>query len=238
MARDKSIFHFKQFQIRHALSTMKVGTDSVLLGSWIQLDDHPHKILDIGTGCGILALMMAQRFEGAEVLGIDIHYPSLQDFERNIENFPLKNQLRSLWTDFLDFSSEDKFDLILSNPPYFSEALLSDRHDKNRARHQLDLTMDKLVSRARDFLSPQGKLALILPTKEMKETMDYARDYQLYPYRIAHVSSDKYSPTIRMMVEFTRNEKTVMEEHIHIYETDRSYTSQYKELTKDFYLNF
>lgn len=217
---------------------MKVGTDSVLLGSWIQMDDRPHNILDIGTGCGILALMMAQRFEGAEILGIDIHHPSLQDFEWNIQNYPLKNQLRSQCVDFLQFSSDEKFDLILSNPPYFSEALLSDRHDQNRVRHQLDLTMEKLVSRAGDILNPQGTLALILPSKEMKETMDYARDYQLFPYRIAHVASDKNSPVIRMMVEFTRDEETVKEEHIHIYEPDRSYTSQYKELTKDFYLNF
>lgn len=239
MPRDKSTFRFKQFTVRHIQSTMKVGTDSVLLGSWTAQDIQPKRMMDVGTGSGILALMMAQRFPEAEIVGVDIHAPSIEDFQWNIDQFPLPHQLKAQHQDFLEFSLESKIDFIISNPPYFSEALLSDSDDKNRVRHQIHLTMEKLVQHAKNLLSENGILSLILPTKEMLETIEIAREHSLYPQRICNISSSADQKPIRMMVEFSGVASFSPEEDLLIiYEADRSYTEDYKRLTRDFYLNF
>lgn len=239
MARDKSTFRFKKFSIRHQNASMKVGTDGVLLGAWCSKNFTPKNILDIGTGSGLIALMLAQRFPDAVITGIDLHDLSIQDAQFNADNFPWPNQVKMLAIDFLKFQPEKEFDFIISNPPYFSEALLSDRDDKNRVRHQVHLTMEKLVKRAKEMLSENGILSLILPTKEMLDTIEIAREYNLYPQRICPISSAEDQKPIRMMVEFS-SAKTISpkEDLLIIYEADRSYTEQYKSLTKDFYLNF
>lgn len=239
MPRDKSTFRFKQFTVRHIHSTMKVGTDSVLLGAWTAQDFLPKKIIDVGTGSGLLALMMAQRFPEAEILGIDIHGPSIEDFQWNIDQFPLPHRLHALHQDFLDYHPQSKVDFIISNPPYFSEALLSHRSDKNRVRHQIHLNMEKMIAHASDLLITGGILSIILPTKEMNEAIDIALTQGFYIKRIAHIASAEDTPIIRMLVEFSfQKEVSTIEETIFIYEKDRSYTPQYQSLTKDFYLHF
>lgn len=239
MARNKSSFQFKQFSIYHQNSPMKVGTDGVLIGAWAARGSSPRSILDVGTGSGLIALMLAQRFPSAHILGIDIHTPSIEDALYNVENFPLAHHLEMKIADFVNFKSDKEFDWIVSNPPYFSTALLSQKEDKNRVRHQGHLNMEKFIMKASSILNINGKIALILPTKEMLETIEIAQSYHFYVNRICDIKSSENQDVIRKMIEFSKNQNIeILQEELIIYQSERVYTAAYKELTKDFYLNF
>lgn len=239
MARNKSTFQFKKFSIYHQNSSMKVGTDGVLLGAWAAQNDLPNSMLDVGTGSGLIALMMSQRFPLADVKGIDIHAPSIDDAKQNVENFPFNNYVEMEVADFVNFKSDREFDWIVSNPPYFSTALLSQQEDKNRVRHQVHLNMKNFIHIAVSVLSSKGKIALILPTKEMLETIEIARENHFFVNRICDIKSFENLEVIRKMVEFSREQVVeVIQESLVIYKSERIYTEEYKELTKDFYLNF
>jgi tRNA1Val (adenine37-N6)-methyltransferase len=239
MARNKSTFQFKKFSIYHLNSSMKVGTDGVLLGAWASQNDSPTYILDVGTGSGLIALMMSQRFPKACIKGIDIHAPSIDDAKQNVENSPFLNHVEMEVSDFLSFKPDREFDFIVSNPPYFSTALLSQQEDNNRVRHQGHLNMKNFIQIAAKILSSKGKIALILPTKEMLETIEIAQENHFFVSRICDIMSFENLDIIRKMVEFSRLEVVyVVQEKLVIYQSERVYTEEYKELTKDFYLNF
>lgn len=217
---------------------MKVGTDGTLIGAWAFKDFVPRKVIDVGTGSGLIALMLAQRFSDAEILGIDIHEGSVKDALLNKLNFSLKHHLDFKCIDFESLALSYQPDAIISNPPYFSSALLSDKEDKNRVRHQLYLPMEKLIMRADILLQKRGKIALILPTIEMQKAIEIGLHYQWFPSRKCFVYSAEGQLPIRMMVEFSYGDSLCLEEHLVIYQQDRSYTDDYKNLTKDFYLKF
>jgi tRNA1Val (adenine37-N6)-methyltransferase len=239
MARNKSKFYFKQFSIYHENSSMKVGTDGVLLGAWAAQNDSPTSILDVGTGSGLIALMMAQRFPNTFIKGIDIHADSIEDAKYNVQNFPFNHQVEMDIADFVNFKSDREFDFIVSNPPYFFMALLSKKEDKNRVRHQGHLNMKNFIQNAVYILSSKGKVALILPTKEILETIEIAQENELFISRICDIKSSENQEVIRKMVEFSKEQPLeVIQENLVIYQSERVYTDEYKELTKDFYLNF
>lgn len=217
---------------------MKVGTDGVLLGAWTAKNYVPENIIDVGTGSGLIALMLAQRFPDSSILGIDIHSPSVEDARFNVENFSLKHQVQIILADFLKLETATPVDLIISNPPYFSDALLSEKEDKNRVRHQVHLTMGNFIHRSSEILQPDGKISLILPLKEMQETILIAEALGIFPERVCYVSSAENLSPIRMMTEFSFHKTAIQSEYLVIYEQDRSYTEQYKALTKEFYLHF
>jgi tRNA1Val (adenine37-N6)-methyltransferase len=142
-------------------------------------------------------------------------------------------------SDFLSFKPDREFDFIVSNPPYFSTALLSQQEDNNRVRHQGHLNMKNFIQIAAKILSSKGKIALILPTKEMLETIEIAQENHFFVSRICDIMSFENLDIIRKMVEFSRLEVVhVVQEKLVIYQSERVYTEEYKELTKDFYLNF
>ncbi len=239
MARDKSSFQFKKFSVFHQNASMKVGTDGVLLGAWTSKFETPQSILDVGTGSGLIALMLSQRFSLAFIKGIDIHEASIEDAKLNVKNFPFNHRIEMDIADFVNFQSENKFDLIVSNPPYFATALLSKEEDKNRVHHQGHLNMKNFIQNAIIVLSANGKIALILPTKEMLETIEIAKKYHLFPSRICDIKSSENQKAIRKMIEFSRDSTLdIIQESLVIYQSERVYTNEYKELTKDFYLNF
>ena len=238
MVRDKSVFHFKKFSVRHAYSTMKVGTDGVLIGAWSARNLQPHHILDVGTGSGLIALILAQRFPDANILGIDIHAPSIEDALYNKEHFKLSQTIEFKISDYNDFQTDEQFDLIVSNPPYFSNALLSDKIDKNQVRHQLSLNLKDFLLKSIKLLSKNGRVAVILPVKEMQYLIEYANEINLYPVRVCNISSFESQEAIRMMVEFVLGNVVSNVEFLHIYENKGVYSRKYQDLTKDFYLAF
>lgn len=239
MKRDKSIFRFKKFSVQHQNSNMKVGTDGVLLGAWGAQHFTPKNILDVGTGSGLISLLLAQRFQEAKIIGIDIHLPSIQDALANKNNFPLPHQLSFKHIDLIDFTTTQKFDLIVSNPPYFSTALLSHQSHKNAVRHQIHLTIEQLISKSSALLTPNGKIALILPTNEMNSAIEMAKAHQLHTERVCYIRSFADQPVIRLMAEFSFNEiEEMREEQLIIYQEKNMYSEAYKNLTRDFYLKF
>jgi len=238
MPRDKSTFHFKQFSVRHADSTMKVGTDGVLIGAWSGQGISPGKILDIGTGSGLIALMQAQRFPQAQVTGIEVHPAAATEALLNASQSPFAKRIEIIQQDFTQWQANHLFDLIISNPPYFSSALHSNNQEKNLVRHQIGMTVSHLLEHAVQILSSEGKLSLILPTREMQAAFSHATVLGLHCCRVCEIRSKAGQEVIRIMAEWSPRYQEQITDQLIIYEEDGSYTHGYKMLTKDFYLAF
>ena len=158
-------FQFKQFSISHDKCAHKVGTDGVLLGAWAGVENPKH-ILDVGSGSGLIALMLSQRFPNAQVTGIELDTPSAIQAKENADNSPFKGRVEIVKGDFLQFTFAEKFDLIVSNPPFFKGNTSTGKTERDRARHEEHLPQAEFLQKAISILSKQGMLALILPREE------------------------------------------------------------------------
>ena len=229
-----SEFRFKQFAVEQGDVAMKVGTDGVLLGAWCTTDGA-ERILDIGTGTGVIALMMAQRSAATTIVGIDIDSGAAARAAQNFALSPWASRLEAQCCAAQEFNGE-KFDLIVSNPPYFTDSLLCPDARRTTARHTTELTfkeLDRVVCR---LLAPQGRFALILPTEQMEA---YLAGSALKVVRRCAVSSTPMGAVKRVMAELAFTEQTVCEQSLSIYtDTPPEYSAEYREVTKDFYLKF
>jgi tRNA1Val (adenine37-N6)-methyltransferase len=233
-------FAFKQFNVKQDKCAMKVGTDAVLLGSWIQPNGSTH-ILDIGTGTGVIALMLAQK-TNASIVGIDIDVSATQQAQENVDESKFKNSITLFNTSFQDYvkTTALKFQLIVSNPPFFEQSLKSSDEKRSNARHADVLPFDDLLDGVIKLLDVKGKFCLILPTLEAEKFRNMAQKKGLYLSKLLRVKSRVDKDTDKrhlMQFEFTPTEFS--EETIAIEEDERhSYTQAYKELTKAYYINF
>jgi len=233
-------FAFKQFNVKQDKCAMKVGTDAVLLGSWIQPNGSTH-ILDIGTGTGVIALMLAQKTT-ASIIGIDIDVSATQQAQENVDESKFKNYITLFNSSFQDFvkTTSLKFQLIVSNPPFFEQSLKSSDEKRSNARHADVLPFEDLLDGVIKLLDAKGKFCLILPTLEAEKFRNMAQKKGLYLSKLLRVKSraDKDIDKRHLMqFEFTPTEFS--EETIAIEEDERhSYTQAYKELTKAYYINF
>jgi len=231
-------FIFQQFTIRQDKAAFKVGTDSVLLGAWT----HVHgtgAMLDIGTGTGLLALMLAQR-SNATVLAIETDPLSSAQAAENFANSPWAGRLSSLHTDAETFfrTSSEKFDLVITNPPYFSGSLLPADRRKELARHTSKLDFRLLASAIPNLLKPEGRFAFILPCDGFEKLVFLLSENGIFPLRTCEVKSFSNGPVIRMMGEFGAQKATAVTESIYLYEDGRRQRSAlYSGLTKEFYLS-
>ena len=232
-------FVFKQFKIHQDKCAMKVGTDAVLLGAWVNCP-NAKTILDIGTGTGIIALMLAQKI-GAKVDAIDIDdYAFIQACE-NVSNSQWKDRIHVYHISLQDYieASDHKYDLIVSNPPYFIDSSKALEEARTNARHTDQLPYCDLLNGVLNLLNEHGKFYVILPTKESEQFRILAEENKLYLTKQTKVitRADKTEKRLLMRFEFTP--KTFSEDSITIEEDERhSYTAEYKELTKDYYLAF
>lgn len=231
-----SPFRFKQFAVDQSGAAMKVGTDGVLLGAWCGVE-NAQDILDIGTGTGVIALMMAQRNSVARVDAIDIDSGAVECAAANFAASPwaarLKVECKAAQS--LDGTS---YDLIASNPPYFTDSLLCPDPKRTVARHATELTFAELDSAVCRVLNPHaGRFALVLPTEQMEA---YLAKSALNVVRRCDVTSTPTGAVKRVMVELAvRGCGTVETERLSIYtDTLREYSAEYRELTKEFYLKF
>ena len=222
---------------------MKVGTDGVMLGAWATADGAA-RILDVGTGTGVIALMMAQRNGAARITAIDIDSPSAAEAEENFLSSPWSSRLQSIHGDFRTFARESSdagvsFDLVVSNPPFFVNSLKAPDARRSDARHTDSLSFDELASGAASILSPAGRLAVILPVEEERRFLDAASACSLQLVRICRVSTLENLPPRRVMMElsFGAAMENVREEELSI-QKESDFTEGYKSLTKDFYLKF
>lgn len=229
-----STFHFKQFSVKQSSTAMKVGTDSMLLGS-LSYHKDPKRILDVGTGTGVLALMMAQRFPMALVRAVEIEESAFTEAKLNIEVSPFSKRVDVEHCDFLNFEFEAKFDLIISNPPYFVNSLKNDSLAKSAARHADSLDAENFLRKAAQLLAKDGVVDVIIPydLTELWETA--ARSNELFVNRKIVIQGKSSTPVNRIIVSFGASLKPCKSSSFIIREDDNSYSSSYVELTKEFH---
>ncbi|MHC1705819.1 MAG: tRNA1(Val) (adenine(37)-N6)-methyltransferase [Tenuifilaceae bacterium] len=234
----KNYFRFKQFVIKQEVAAMKVGTDGVLLGAWVDLK-NVNNVLDIGTGSGIIALMIAQRCN-ANIKAVEIDLASAQQAKANFESSPWSNRLEIHNTSFQNYfeTSSAKFDLLVSNPPYFTNSLKSQTEDRNLVRHTDLLPNSDLLNGVIKLLSAKGRFCAVFPYAEGNVFIAQAASYGLYCNKKLYIQSKPEKPILRILVDFSFEKRRLMEDNLSIHREDSEYTDEYKLLTKDFYLAF
>lgn len=233
-------FTFKQFHIDHSRCAMKVGTDGTLLGAWAALPPHAKKILDIGTGSGLIAIMAAQRHPTAKITAIDIDKDCVMQATENAVASPWAERIEVIETPLQEYSQEEKFDVIISNPPYFADSMHSPDRQRTTARHTASLSFKELTDGVLRLLADDGLFAVILPTTESELLLSASRG-RLFTWRRCEVWSTPESGARRIMLELKREppKDLAKKEKIIIEQGGRHvYSEEYKALTADFYLNF
>ncbi|MBR6490543.1 MAG: methyltransferase, partial [Muribaculaceae bacterium] len=217
-------------------TAMKVGTDGVLIGAWCDVYGVQH-VLDVGTGCGLIALMIAQRNSNAHILGIDIDDDSINEAVFNFEQSPWNERLSGIMYDFNDYNSSSLFDLIVSNPPFFNNGVEAPEHKRNQARHTSTLSFEQLITKSHDLLADNGILAIITPVEAENEIRRYAVKSNMSIKRLAKVVPVEGAAPKRLMWELVKGDSITQNEQITICASDKTYTQQYRDLTGGFYLN-
>ncbi len=233
-------FTFKQFHIDHSRCAMKVGTDGTLLGAWAALPPHAKKILDIGTGSGLIAIMAAQRHPTAKITAIDIDKDCVMQATENAVASPWAERIEVIESPLQEYSPEEKFDVIISNPPYFADSMHSPDKQRTTARHTASLSFKELTDGVLRLLADDGLFAVILPTTESELLLSASRG-RLFTWRRCEVWSTPESGARRIMLELKREppKDLAQKEKIIIEQGGRHvYSEEYKALTADFYLNF
>ena len=232
-------FKFKKFSVSDDSSAMKIGTDAVLLGAWTDVSNS-NTILDIGSGSGIIAMMLAQRTK-AKIEGVEINEKSYLQAEKNVGNSNWQNRIKFFHKSFQEFykNTKTKYDLIVSNPPYFSNSLKTPNQSRTIARHNDLLSYEEIIIGVKKILKQDGKFYLILPATESKIFIDRALIESLYCSEMLLVKDKKEKPIKRILMKFEllRHSQTKKDELI-IRNNDGSFTQEYKNLTSDFYLQF
>ncbi|MBL7963185.1 MAG: methyltransferase [Flavobacteriales bacterium] len=227
------MFRFKQFSLQHDRSTLKVGTDALLLGAWADLAGA-RRILDIGTGCGVLALIAAQRAPGAQVDAVETDLPSVEEAAANFAASPWPGRLRAHAIDARRLRSADRFDRILCNPPYYAGEMASTDERKRLARHASGLAPDELAAVIASLLEPSGHAALIIPADREKAFLDPARDHGLFPLRRASVHYIAHRPAKRVLVELGFRTGSLIEGPAMVVQDGTgTYSATYRSLMKD-----
>lgn len=231
-------FRFRKFSVEDDRSTMRIGTDAILLGAWIDAG-KAERILEIGTGCGVIALMMAQK-SNASVDAIDINLESVAQARSNFENCPWKDRLTAYHRSFREHAeyARIKYDIILTNPPFFRNSLKSTDTKRNLARHHEPFRFTELFETVNILLSEKGSFYIILPETNIVYLRELAMIYQLPVHQILNIKPKENKNINRVLMKFcrTKPENETIEE-LTLRHADNSFTSQYKELTGNFYLS-
>lgn len=234
-----SIFQFKEFSVNQDKCAMKIGTDSVLLGAWCPIENNPFSVLDIGAGTGILSLMLAQRINAEQIDALEIDDDAYEQCVENFENSPWPDRLFCFHAGLDEFvdEPEDEYDLIISNPPFYSEDYKTDNSQRDLARFQEAMPFEELIDAAQLLLSENGIFAVIIPYKEEERFIELCTQVELYPIKVTRVKGTPTTEIKRSLLAFKRYELSTLTADELIIETSRhQYTDEYIELTKDFYL--
>jgi len=225
-------FIFKQFEIQQSRDVFRVGTDGVLLGALAAVESA-FRILEIGTGTGLISLMLAQRNPLADFLGLDISADAAALTALNFENAPFRERMKNIHQDFKTFETEEKFDLIVSNPPYFEES--GSEKDKI-ARQTVELNFMQLISKSAQVLSEGGILSVIIPVEAGVAFISIAGENKLFLNRKVNIKGIEGAKVKRLVLEFSLTEKQLNESEFIIEKSPRIYSDQYLELTKEFHV--
>ncbi|MFZ0490765.1 MAG: methyltransferase [Salegentibacter sp.] len=233
-------FQFKEFTVHQDRCAMKIGTDGVLLGAWTPLDQTPDSILDIGAGTGVLALMMAQRSDAMLIDALEIDEDA---YEQAVENFE-----RSEWGDRLfcyhaafdefveEMQDEQKYELIISNPPFYSSEFTSENDQRNQARFAEALPFDELLNGVSKLLSAEGIFSLIIPYSEEEKLLKLAAEIRLFPKKITRVKGHKDAEIKRSLLNLSFSEAIPEIDELVLEISRHHYTKEYRDLVSAFYL--
>lgn len=231
-------FVFKQFQIAQDRCTMKVGTDGVLLGAWADVAGVKNA-LDIGTGSGVIAIMLGQRAPEAQIHAVEIDEEAYTQAQENMQNAPWADRLQAFSISIQDYAytCKENYDLIVSNPPFFTGGTFSNNQDRNSVRHTIKLPHGDLLSAVRTLLSDSGRFCVILPFIEGLRLQELARNYNLYCNKITEVKPKADKSVERLLLQFEKIEKPLQKDSLIIQsELRNEWTAAYIALTGDFYL--
>ncbi len=234
-------FIFKRFSVRHDKCGMKVGTDGVILGAWVRgVDKQKPLILDVGTGCGLIAMMLAQRMPHSRITAIDIDRPSAEQAEDNVAASPFSGQITVLEADFNRFAEVvgSRYDIIVSNPPFFEEDTPSASPQADTAKHTRSLNFNQLVTGAARLLSDDGQFSVIIPYPAANDFIGLAAQSGLYLLRRCDIRGSGHKPFKRAAMTFGRRIAPADHSKLNIHLYSGGYTDEYKALTSDFYLAF
>jgi tRNA1Val (adenine37-N6)-methyltransferase len=235
---SNTTFQFKEFKVEQDRCAMKVGTDGVLLGAWVEVLDEVNSILDIGTGTGVIALQLAQRSEAEVIDAIEIEANAFEQAVDNFENSEWADRLYCYHASLQDFVGEmdEKYDLIVSNPPYYNDTFKDLDKKRALARHTEGLSFEALLSGIAQLLSDGGTAAFIIPHKEENNFLELGKKMKLYPSKISRYSGHLNSELKRSLVQLKNQETTLIEETFFLEHSRHEYSDHYKNLVKDFYL--
>lgn len=229
-------FAFKQFTIVQDQCAMKVGTDGVLLGAWAT--PKSGLVLDIGTGTGLIALMLAQRIKNAQIDAIEIEENAVLEAQQNVVNSKWNDRIKIIPSSLQSYFPNLQYDLIVSNPPFFTNAFQPKKTDRATARHTNNLTFDELILNAFRLLKTNGIFALVLPINEAVQFIEKAQLHHFFLRRKCEVKPNLLKAPKRVLLEFVKTKPIkIIEENLTIETNKRHhYTTEYEELTSSFYL--
>lgn len=232
-----SWFQFQQFRVNQDRCAMKISTDAVLLGTLAKAE-NPSKILDIGTGTGVIALMLAQRFPDAQIEAIEIDADAAAQAEENFRESHFSERLKIIHARIQDLPDLDKFDLIVSNPPFFPAHLKSQDSKRNRALHTDELSFDELIEKVSSLLTEPGKFWVILPPRQMEDLVVLAEKRGLFCCQRIQIRDGHSKPVHRWVCEFTFQKLVKKAEELVLKEEDSKYTGSYSTLLSGFLLGY
>jgi tRNA1Val (adenine37-N6)-methyltransferase len=235
-AKANAVFHFKKFSVRHDRCVHKVGTDGVLLGAWADVEGAANG-LDIGTGSAVIALMTAQRTPPVfRMDAIEISTPDYQQARENVMNSPWPDKVNVMHTSLQGFTG-GPYDLIISNPPFFTNSLKPPRADRGIARHTESLTSEDLLKHAARLMKPDGALHVIFPFAEGNRFLELAAGHRWYCTRLCTFYSRAHKPPERLLLTLKRTAGKLKTEKLVLYEQGDEWSAGYRQLTGAFYLN-
>lgn len=232
-----SWFQFQEFRIEQDRCAMKISTDAVLLGALANAE-NPYKILDIGTGTGVIALMLAQRFPDSQIQAVEIDPAAASQAQENFRKSLFAERMEVWEGKFQEFSPIEKFDLIISNPPYFPDHLKSSDAQRNLALHNDGLPFGDLVKNVSAILAPEAKFWVILPPRQMLDLEKIARLNGLFPSQKFTIQDNPVKPVIREVVSFEFEEKKISLNEILIKDDSGGFHDSYRKLISGFLLNY
>jgi len=232
-----SWFQFQQFRVNQDRCAMKISTDAILLGSLAKAE-NPSKILDIGAGTGVIALMLAQRFPSSAVTALEIDADAAEQAGQNFRANPFSERMRLCLGRVQDFLSEDKFDLIVSNPPFFPDHLKSPDTKRNRALHTDELSFAELIGNTARLLSTTGSFWVILPPRQMLDLEELARQSGLFLFEKVRVRDNLQKPIYREIAGFSASPTSKTEVELTLKDEGLAYTPAYSALLSGFLLGY
>ncbi|GAB4126000.1 MAG: methyltransferase [Raineya sp.] len=238
--RDKNThFQFKHFRINQAGAAMKVSTEACILGGYCE-QAKPQNILDIGTGTGLLALMLNQKYPQASVTALEIEKNAFLQAQENVNQNLLAGKINVLHQSVQDFSlsSQEAFDLIVCNPPFYRKHLLSVNKYRNLALHQESLSLEELAECIKILLASKGLAFVLLPPKPMQQFILLCKEKTLFPQKVLEIYHSPQHQLFRYVVAFGFAQIEANLEKLYIKNTDATYTEPFQKLLKDFYLAF